>query len=203
MSGVDVTIKKARRPRGTHPGHAAKIRHSYPYQISTHRFGQPEKPLRVDQTLKYFDLEDVLVLALGSVSMGQKALSKWRKGMIGDELHAYIEASPEFGVDSNTGLIKLQWTEGSTAARGRGRVAGTAGACCMAISLMAQQRKSSAKKGEPSIQRWLRKVIEKHAGIVELEHLWQEHREIFKSPRLLPDSLAEMPDMPFDHFVAE
>ena len=55
--------------------HRAHVRHSYPYNVdTTEAIGLLGGTLRVDQNLMYYDLEDVLTLALGSTHNARLSL---------------------------------------------------------------------------------------------------------------------------------
>jgi len=148
--------------------------------------------LRVDQTMLFYDLEDVLTLALNSPSSGRRAVAGWRRGLHGNELGRLL-SHPAIGVVQPKDIIKIKWTTGSEPCKGRSRIAATALACDAILCLMKDSRKSLKGKAPSRIHQWL--VDRRNKAAPEL---YDEHEAKFKEPRGLPDSLACIDDTTAD-----
>lgn len=178
-------------PRGATSSRRAGVRHSFPYQVNTRTFGSTGL-LRVDQTMCFYDLEDVLTLALGSAPMGRRSVAGWRRGLKGDNLGRLL-ARPAVGVVLPEEIIKIKWTEANRPCKGRARVAATPRACDAILSLVAESRATQKGKPPPKMHQWL--IARRDRQPPEL---YMEHAAILEQPRTLPDALACIADVPFD-----
>lgn len=186
----------SKRGRKQPTWHRAGVRHSYPYGVNTRCLGLRGE-LRIDETMTYYDLENVLFHALGSESMARRTVSSWRRGLRGDALGRLL-AKPALGIIEPKEIIKIKWTAGHTSFVGRSRIAATARACDAILWLVADERKTASKRGKPIIHQFMskRRVAPRPPEL--FEESYRIFKGINKRHKRLPDSLCAIHDTYFD-----
>lgn len=179
--------------KGSGASHRAHVRHSYPYAVNTMDFGYASSTVKIDESMRFLDLQDVLQAAIGSESGAAKALVEWRRKRSGDDLGALLQ-SADVGPVLPSELIKIKWTTGSVACAGKARMAATVHACDAILAVLSEARKMLARKGAPKVHLWLKRLQRTSSS----PRLSQEGQHAFDEERVLPDSLALMADKLID-----
>lgn len=156
-----------------------KIRHSFPYKVDLSDLPlRYRSGLRVDDSLRFFDLLDVLTLATGSAPNALQLQTSWRRGLKGEQLGRLLQSVGR-GVIECDEIVFIKWTEVNEPARGRARVAASARACDAILTLIigAKNKKwDSEKYSKPQIQKFLIRVRNRTPPLCAAS------RRIYKAP---------------------
>jgi len=150
---------------------------SFPFEVDICQLGYRNKKLRTTKSPKsYFDLEDVLTLALKSKSVARRSMSGWKRGLRGKQLEALL-CSTSVGKSSLSEEIKkIKWVEKKNArALGRARTVVTARAASGIFNLLAQNRPS--RKPDPKIHNWFAQqgeALMSSSLVFEHEQIWKD-----------------------------
>lgn len=135
-----------------------KVRRSYPYQANTIIFGAGDSEVRCDGE-RFFDMGDILFVALGSRENGRRTLNRARNGKNGAD---FLKLLNLYGIVESGEISKIKWATGSNPGSGRPRVVATANACVAVLRLIETERQSTKHHPcPPPIRLWLEELADK------------------------------------------